>query len=112
MGQGTMRVAGQTAGWFADPAGRFRFRYWDGGQWTDQVLSSTREEGIDPLEPALRVEPPRPVLPTAPVETNLGGAPLVDPQAAAGRSRDRTVRIPRPSPSFIAAMLLVALTAG
>jgi hypothetical protein len=28
-------VAG--AGWFADPAARFEYRYWDGHAWTDQV---------------------------------------------------------------------------
>ena len=25
------------AGWYADPAGRFELRYWDGGQWTEHV---------------------------------------------------------------------------
>lgn len=25
------------AGWYADPAGRFELRYWDGGTWTDHV---------------------------------------------------------------------------
>ena len=30
-----------TAGWYADPFGRFRLRYWDGG-WTTQVSSNER----------------------------------------------------------------------
>lgn len=25
------------AGWYADPAGRFELRYWDGGAWTEHV---------------------------------------------------------------------------
>jgi len=25
------------AGWYADPAGRFDLRYWDGGTWTEHV---------------------------------------------------------------------------
>jgi hypothetical protein len=113
MGQGIMRVAGQTAGWFADPAGRFRFRYWDGGQWTDQVLSgTTREESLDPLEAELRVQPPRPVLPNAPVESSGEGAPLVDPAPRAVTSGERTFRVPRPTPAFFAAVLLVALVVG
>ena len=25
------------ANWYADPAGRFELRYWDGSQWTEHV---------------------------------------------------------------------------
>jgi hypothetical protein len=28
------------AGWYNDPYGRFQQRYWDGGQWTDQVATN------------------------------------------------------------------------
>jgi hypothetical protein len=39
------------AGWFADPAGRFRFRYWSGAAWTDRVLpTGSRDEALDELE--------------------------------------------------------------
>jgi hypothetical protein len=107
-----MRVVGETAGWFADPAGRFRYRYWDGGQWTDQVLSgTTREEATDALEAELRVQPPRPVLPTGPVPSSDGGARLLDaPPPEFGTQR--TLRLPRPTPGFIAAVLLVGLVVG
>lgn len=27
------------AGWYADPAGRFEQRYWDGARWTDDVTT-------------------------------------------------------------------------
>jgi len=66
-GRDMTSIAGLRAGWFADPAGRFRFRYWDGDAWTDQVLDGTsREEATDVLEPALATLPPRPALPTLP----------------------------------------------
>jgi len=45
------RGAGTGAGWFADPAGRFRFRFHDGVAWTDQVLDGrSRDEQTDTLE--------------------------------------------------------------
>jgi Protein of unknown function (DUF2510) len=38
----------RTAGWHADPTGRFEHRYWDGATWTDQT-SSDGEVATDPL---------------------------------------------------------------
>jgi hypothetical protein len=38
----------ETAGWHADPTGRFQFRYWDGAMWTDRT-SSDGEVTSDPL---------------------------------------------------------------
>ena len=35
------------AGWYADPAGRFELRYWDGGQWTEHV-SRQGQQFTDP----------------------------------------------------------------
>ncbi|MFM7685131.1 MAG: DUF2510 domain-containing protein [Actinomycetota bacterium] len=35
------------AGWYADPAGRFELRYWDGGQWTEHV-SRAGQQFTDP----------------------------------------------------------------
>ena len=51
------------AGWYADPARRHEYRYWDGVNWTAGVADA----GItahDPLE-----APPSPVLGPAPVQT-------------------------------------------
>jgi hypothetical protein len=31
------------AGWYADPAGRFELRYWDGGSWTEHVSRSGQQ---------------------------------------------------------------------
>ncbi len=35
------------AGWYADPAGRYELRYWDGGQWTEHV-SRAGQQYTDP----------------------------------------------------------------
>ena len=35
------------AGWYADPAGRFELRYWDGGAWTEHV-SRNGQQFTDP----------------------------------------------------------------
>jgi hypothetical protein len=39
--------ASAPAGWYADPAGRFELRYWDGGQWTEHV-SRAGQQYTDP----------------------------------------------------------------
>jgi hypothetical protein len=31
------------AGWYADPAGRFELRYWDGSTWTEHVSRSGQQ---------------------------------------------------------------------
>jgi hypothetical protein len=38
---------GVPAGWYADPAGRFELRYWDGGTWTEHV-SRAGQQFTDP----------------------------------------------------------------
>jgi hypothetical protein len=35
------------AGWYADPAGRYELRYWDGAQWTEHV-SRAGQQYTDP----------------------------------------------------------------
>jgi hypothetical protein len=35
------------AGWYADPAGRYELRYWDGGAWTEHV-SRAGQQFTDP----------------------------------------------------------------
>src|SRR5699024_6189722 len=38
-------------GWYADPARRHQYRYWNGQLWTDHV-SGPQGTGTDPLPPA------------------------------------------------------------
>lgn len=45
VGQGSAGAA--PAGWYADPAGRFELRYWDGAQWTEHV-SRAGQQYTDP----------------------------------------------------------------
>lgn len=55
-----------TAGWHADPAGRFEHRWWDGAAWTDDVATGGAASK-DPLEPAAD-----PASPTAPGQATPG----------------------------------------
>jgi hypothetical protein len=51
----------QPADWYTDPSGRYKFRYWDGSQWTNQV-SSGGPSALDPnpLDAAMVGTPPVP----------------------------------------------------
>ena len=40
-------AAAVPAGWYADPAGRFELRYWDGGTWSEHV-SRAGQQFTDP----------------------------------------------------------------
>lgn len=46
------------AGWFPDPAGSNRQRYWDGSRWTDYFLPPAPVDGPTPSVPASDDEPP------------------------------------------------------
>ena len=43
----TASASSVPAGWYADPAGRFDLRYWDGGTWTEHV-SRAGQQFTDP----------------------------------------------------------------
>lgn len=59
-------------GWKPDPAGRHFSRYWDGGRWTEHVMSAERVPTIDPVS-RRNLQPDRTEAPaTAP--TNVGPA--------------------------------------
>jgi hypothetical protein len=51
----------QASGWYADPAGRHTYRYWDGSGWSKQV-SDGGTAGVDPvdLDEATAATPPAP----------------------------------------------------
>lgn len=54
--------ARRAPGWKRDPWQRFVGRYWDGQQWTDQVVSAEKVRSLDPVPttPPPRVVPPPP----------------------------------------------------
>ncbi|MEI8160978.1 MAG: DUF2510 domain-containing protein, partial [Actinomycetes bacterium] len=39
--------AAAPANWYADPAGRFELRYWNGSAWTEHV-SRNGQQSVDP----------------------------------------------------------------
>lgn len=43
----TTATASAPQGWYDDPSGRFQYRYWDGGQWTEHV-SRDGQQYTDP----------------------------------------------------------------
>jgi hypothetical protein len=58
----------QPADWYADPSGRYKYRYWDGSQWTNQV-SSGGPSALDPnpLDATILTTPPAPGSQATPV---------------------------------------------
>jgi len=44
-----------TAGWYDDPTGRFRVRYWEGAAWTEHVAN----DGPTGSDPLVEPDPPR-----------------------------------------------------
>ena len=75
--------------WRNDPSGRHASRYWDGGRWTEHVMSAERVPSVDPLPPRPveppRTEPPRTRVAPAAAPTKVGPAspgaePLGSPQ--------------------------------
>ena len=46
--------AAPPGGWYPDPSGRHRHRYWDGQRWTAHVHDDGDATAVDPLEPVGR----------------------------------------------------------
>jgi hypothetical protein len=62
----------RSGGWFSDPSGRFKFRYWSDGKWTTRVLSTSRgEEFVDELEPHFADAPPSAAISRAPKKDDV-----------------------------------------
>jgi hypothetical protein len=49
----------QESGWYVDPSGRHRLRYWSGTQWSDQV-NDGNVNFADPIEQDRALVPPAP----------------------------------------------------
>jgi hypothetical protein len=61
------------ADWYADPAGKHQYRYWDGSAWTDNVADAG-QASVDPLVQAPAV--PQPATPPGPVEFDAEARPV------------------------------------
>ena len=73
------------AGWKKDPTGRHFGRWWDGNQWTKNVISANKVQSIDPLaawlEPLTLPEIP----PPAPPRTAAATPPPPPPRREPGK---------------------------
>ena len=78
-------MTGTPSGWFADPAGRYLYRYWDGIQWTNQVTNGGAASGFDPnpLPDGVATTPPAPGT-EAPVAAAEPPAPTVKVTQSSG----------------------------
>jgi membrane protease YdiL (CAAX protease family) len=63
-----------TAGWYADPFGRLRFRWWDGGRWTEYAGDAAVQWDPGPVEEVVPTEPGLPGLGVAAVGCALAAA--------------------------------------
>lgn len=75
-------------GWKRDPWRRHAGRYWDGGQWTEHVVSTARVTSIDPVPsnpPPVSPPPLPPVEPSPPRQTAPAPVRAVGPPSS-GRS--------------------------
>jgi hypothetical protein len=68
-----------SAGWYADPAGRFDNRYWDGNQWTSAVKRGEQvesdPEGVPGQSADIGTATPQPVSPNGPSPRPVVTAP-------------------------------------
>jgi hypothetical protein len=86
------------AGWKKDPTGRHFGRYWDGEQWTENVISAEKVQSLDPMpEPALFDEAP-PAPPSRPAAQPIYReptpmAPTYAPQTEGKRRKDGGVKV-------------------
>lgn len=106
------------AGWKKDPSGRHFGRWWDGQDWTANVISAEKVQSLDPLPPRTQpqraahnvTEPgplapegaaPTEVMPTAPTisETRADGYPI-DPADPRGRGENRALTAMRGWPAW------------
>lgn len=101
------------AGWYGDPAHRYHFRYWDGGQWTAQV-SNGGTVATDHEQPGLPVvtpvtAPPAPRTPALPVpQAPAFPQTQAFPPAPAAPPRRRRLRVLLMSAGVLLALLGLA----
>lgn len=62
------------AGWFGDPGGSGRWRWWDGEHWTEQLGSWQRPAPLPTPKPPVEDQPSKIYLPPA-TEADVEGPP-------------------------------------
>jgi hypothetical protein len=94
------------AGWYADPAGRHQYRYWNGSGWTAEVSDG----GVMTSEPPELVSPPVPQRPAEPWSALTSAEPATSaaPAAPAAVQRRRRWAIPVVVIATAAALGLIA----
>lgn len=105
------------SGWFPDPTGRFRLRWYDGSAWAEHVVSADGRTVPDPLPPdgpSFPPPPPRPGPPPvqAPTGPPVGRPPSGPPVGHPGAAlRPRFVYRPGAAlPICVIGLLLVVLS--
>ena len=92
------------SGWYVDPSGRHRLRYWNGTQWTDQV-NDGNVNFADPIEQNLALVPPAP-----------GTKPVTQAQQQPQQPQNISVQTNEPRTSMvgilIGALVVVVLVIG
>ncbi|MBX3196063.1 MAG: DUF2510 domain-containing protein [Microbacteriaceae bacterium] len=74
---------GPPPGWYPDPAGPGRSRWWSGEGWTDHVQEAAPAAPVAPVVPVAPIASVAPVAPAAPVTpVPLAGAPAAAPATA------------------------------
>jgi hypothetical protein len=81
------------SGWYVDPSGRHRLRYWTGTQWTDQV-NDGNVNFADPIEQELALVPPAP-----------GTKPVSAVQQTQQQPSNITVSTTQPKTSWVAILV-------
>ncbi len=114
------------AGWYADPAGRHEYRYWDGTGWTpgvaDRGITATDPLEAPPPVQQVQAEPPAqqvhaqapvarqvpaqaPLVPPLPAETSPAAAAAAPPSVRRGQRRWAV-------PAGVAIVVVLGLAAG
>jgi len=111
----TPRSGDQARGWYADPAGRFQYRFWDGTAWTGRVASQGVEHVDAPVSvnrPSRPAGPPSRRWPIVVALTVLVGALVatslfvLGPKRRHSEQADRATTTTRPTTTTTAPAIL------
>jgi hypothetical protein len=90
-------------GWFPDPSGRFPLRWFDGSQWTPQVLDGWQRPATDPLPASSSPADP----PTTPLAESAPPRAEAAPATAPVKTGPKPLTVTRYVTIGVAAMLML-----